>query len=150
MDQYELLCLFRHENEPEGTLPPKLSSVVETIQKYHGTIVSQEDWGVRRLAYEIQQQTTGHYLLFVLRLEHASIKPLTAALQINTALLRHQLVEYVKPAPRRVIPEATTTGTEPSPAVAQPIAPAAPSVRTPLNTEELDKTIEKMLEEKVL
>lgn len=138
---------MRYENEPEGTLPPSLSVVTDAIQKYHGSIVSQDDWGVRRLAYPIDHQTTGHYVLFVVRLEHTAIKPLTSALSLHSILLRHQLVEYVKPAPRRVVQEPHAPATQSTPS-AHVTVPAQP--RAPINAEELDKTIEEMLEEKVL
>jgi len=148
MDQYELLCLMRYENEPEGTLPPSLSVVTDAIQKHHGSIVSQDDWGVRRLAYPVDHQTTGHYVLFVIRLEHTAIKPLTSTLALHSVLLRHQLVDYVKPAPRRPLQEPQTTpATQPAPS-ARVTVPAQP--RAPINAEELDKTIDEMLEEKVL
>ncbi len=149
MKQYELLCLFRYENEPDGTLPPKLETVVGAIQKYQGSIMSQEDFGIRRLAYPIDQQTTGHYVLFNVNFEGSAIKPLNALLTIESSLLRHQLVTYVKTQKPRedehVSQTEQTQGTTASPSD-DVVAPAKP----PLSSEELDKTIERILDEKVL
>ena len=150
MKQYELLCLFRYENEPDGTLPPKLETVVNAIQKYQGNIMSQEDFGIRRLAYPIEQQTTGHYVIFNVNFDGDAIKPLNALLTIESSLLRHQLVTYVKTQKPRedetpAQPEAAQSST---PSSSHSDTPAAPKI--PLTSEELDKTIDRILEEKVL
>ncbi len=148
MKQYELLCLFRYENEPDGTLPPKLETVVSAIQKYQGSIISQEDFGIRRLAYPIEQQTTGHYVLFNVSFEGDAIKPLNALLTIESSLLRHQLVTYVKTQKPRE--DDTPAQTEKTQGTSSSSNDAPAPAKVTLSSEELDKTIERILEEKVL
>jgi len=88
--------------------------------------------------------------LFNLNLEQPSVKPLTTLLTIEPALLRHQLVTYIKTQKPReddetVAPRAPTGDQSVTPS-AEPQAPSKP----PLSSEELDKTIERILDEKVL
>ncbi|MBI5135617.1 30S ribosomal protein S6 [Candidatus Uhrbacteria bacterium] len=148
MKQYELLCLFRYDNEPEGTLPAKMDVVHAAIEKHGGSIINEEDYGIRRLAYPIAQQSTGHYVLFNLNLEQQAVKPLSALLNIESALLRHQILTYVKTQKPR---EDEDAGRAPAPSDVSTAKPSETATSSaPLSSEELDKTIERILEEKVL
>ena len=149
MMPYELLCCFQYSNEPEGTLPPGMESVLSAIQKYNGTVASQGDMGVRRLAYPIKHKSAGHYVLLQCALEPSAIAPLNAMLTIEPTLLRHQLLRYVKTQSPRPMVQRQKKIEEPP---VYPAATTAPEQPRPaaMSAEELDKSIERILEEKVL
>lgn len=73
MRKYEMLLLF----SPELTTDNR-AAVIETlsgiIAREEGVLLTNDDWGMRELAYPVQKQVRGHYT----RLEFAA-KPTTIA-----------------------------------------------------------------------
>ena len=43
------------------------------IKEFGGTLVHEESWGLRKLAYQIQKKSTGHYTLFEFTAKNGSI-----------------------------------------------------------------------------
>ncbi len=60
MNKYELAIVFRADLEEEA-LKAELEKVQALITRFEGTIDKIDDWGRRRLAYEINKQTEGFY-----------------------------------------------------------------------------------------
>ena len=58
---YETIMVISTKNGEEATteLVEKFKGLIEQ----NGTIDSVDDWGKRRLAYEIQDEVEGHYVL---------------------------------------------------------------------------------------
>lgn len=57
-----------------------------------GTIDSAEDWGKRKLAYEIDGLTEGDYILVNFHADPTVIAELDRVLRINDAVKRHMIV----------------------------------------------------------
>ena len=58
---YETVMVLSTKNGEEAT-----AALIEKFQKLiadNGTVESVDDWGKRRLAYEIEDETEGHYVL---------------------------------------------------------------------------------------
>ena len=58
---YETVMVISTKNGEEAT-----AAIVEKFKKLiedNGTVESVDDWGKRRLAYEIEDETEGHYVL---------------------------------------------------------------------------------------
>ncbi|MBE5966520.1 MAG: 30S ribosomal protein S6 [Lachnospiraceae bacterium] len=60
MNQYELALVVNAKIEDEARLAT-LESVKELITRFGGTITNVDDWGKKRLAYEIQKMKEGYY-----------------------------------------------------------------------------------------
>ncbi len=60
MNKYELSVIFK-PNLEEDALKAELESVQELISRFGGTIEKIDDWGKRRLAYEIKKFNEGFY-----------------------------------------------------------------------------------------
>lgn len=60
MNTYELAIVFR-ANLDEESLKAEFDKVTELITRFGGTIEKVDEWGKRRLAYEIAKQTEGIY-----------------------------------------------------------------------------------------
>ncbi len=78
-------------------LTPVLSDVQmkETVEKFRsvitdngGEMVSEENWGLRKLAYPIQKKSTGFYHLFDFKVKPEAIAPLEVALRRDERVLR--------------------------------------------------------------
>ena len=60
MNQYELALVVNAKIEDEARIAT-LEAVKELITRFGGNITSVDDWGRKRLAYEIQKMKEGHY-----------------------------------------------------------------------------------------
>lgn len=60
MNKYELAVIVKPNLEEEA-LKAELESVQELITRFGGTIEKIDDWGKRRLAYEIKKFNEGFY-----------------------------------------------------------------------------------------
>lgn len=70
-----------------------------TIDRIHGLItgaggelVKEEEWGMRRLAYPIQDFTEGNYFLTQFSTDPQQTRPLENALGLSEDVIRHLLV----------------------------------------------------------
>ena len=91
MRKYELMVVI--DSSPESD---KIDRTVEKIQELltgkGGNIISVDNWGRRRLAYEIQRRQYGHYTLFLCELDPNDIKDLNRQLRLNPMVIRHLIV----------------------------------------------------------
>lgn len=60
MNKYELALVVNAKIEDEARLAT-LEAAKEIITRFGGTITNVEDWGKKRLAYEIQKMKEGFY-----------------------------------------------------------------------------------------
>lgn len=60
MNQYELSLVVNAKIEDEAR-NAAVEAVKELIAKFGGTITNVDDWGKKRLAYEIQKMKEGYY-----------------------------------------------------------------------------------------
>lgn len=60
MNQYELSLVVNAKIEDEAR-NATVETVKELIAKFGGTITNVDDWGKKRLAYEIQKMKEGYY-----------------------------------------------------------------------------------------
>jgi small subunit ribosomal protein S6 len=67
-----------------------------------GEITKLDDWGKRRLAYQIRHNAEGFYLFIQFRSEHKVIEELDRQLRLDEKVLRHLIVR-----------DLTATGKEP-------------------------------------
>ena len=60
MNQYELALVVNAKIEDEARLAT-LEAVKELVTRFGGNITNVDDWGKKRLAYEIQKMKEGYY-----------------------------------------------------------------------------------------
>ena len=63
-----------------------------TIAEGKGTVDNVDNWGKRKLAYEINGLTDGAYTLIDFHTDPQSIAELDRVLRINDAVVRHMIV----------------------------------------------------------
>ena len=95
MNQYETVFI----------LTPVLSDdqTKETVAKFKtlltdngAEIVSEEAWGLKKLAYQIEKKTSGFYFLMEFKAEPAVIKTLETAYRRDEKVIRFQTVKLDK------------------------------------------------------
>jgi small subunit ribosomal protein S6 len=88
---YELVFIVHPEVDGDD-----LTAVVETVKglvgRSGGEVTQVEPWGLRRLAYPIQKQWEGQYVLMRLELEPQGVTELERSLGLTEPIIRHLIV----------------------------------------------------------
>jgi small subunit ribosomal protein S6 len=90
----------------------------EGLTALGGEVVSSEDWGRRRLVFELQKQREGHYLLLQVRATPTAVREYERQLKLNESVLRFLTTRVVEG--RRKLAASGA-------AAAAPAAPATPA-----------------------
>lgn len=155
IQRYELMYILPPtlaENEV-----PSMAEKISVILKDNGAEISQDvDLGKKRLAYPISHHQYGYYRLLEMNSEPSNIAKMNSVLRLSPHVLRYQII--VKPVKSQATVEreqalkARLAAKRQQRALAaetptitryEPVAPQAPT----LTPEELEKKIEKILEE---
>ena len=91
MKAYELLFFVDPNLDPE-TRAAVMKRIDVAITEGNGTVDSVEDWGRRKLAYEVNKLTEGDYTLIMFHAEPESIAEIDRVLRITDAVVRHRIV----------------------------------------------------------
>ncbi len=91
MKAYELL-FFVAPNTDEETRAGVMKRIDVAITAEGGVVDSVEDWGKRKLAFEIDDLTEGDYTLLNFHADPQQIAELDRVLRINDAVKRHMVV----------------------------------------------------------
>ena len=91
MKAYELL-FFVAPNTDEETRAGVMKRIDVAIAAEGGVVDSVEDWGKRKLAFEIDDLTEGDYTLINFHADPQQIAELDRVLRINDAVKRHMVV----------------------------------------------------------
>lgn len=91
MKAYELL-FFVAPTIDEETRLAVMKRIETALTEGAGVIDSVEDWGKRKLAYEINGLTDGDYTLINFHADPTNIAELDRVLRITDAVVRHMIV----------------------------------------------------------
>jgi small subunit ribosomal protein S6 len=89
--KYELVYLFKPET-PEQTMTDMHTQVETIVARMGGTIEKTDNWGKRKLAYEIGHHKEGVYVLEVILGGGELMKELDRRLKVSDDLMRHLIV----------------------------------------------------------
>lgn len=91
MKAYELLFFVAPTIEDETRLAV-MKRIETTIAEGEDKVDNVEDWGKRKLAYEVAGLTEGDYTLIDFHANPANIAELDRVLRITDAVVRHKIV----------------------------------------------------------
>jgi small subunit ribosomal protein S6 len=134
---YDLMVLL-DPNAPDDRHKEILGSVNSAIER-SGKLVGQHDWGMRRLAFEIDDRGDAAYHLFQFEGEKELLDWLNNSLKIADGVLRHRIIKVKPgtpppPTPRPEAPRAARAPEDTQGTVAARAAADAPP--PPAETEE--------------
>ena len=89
--QYELVYVAAPESSEE-VLADLASQVTDIVSRFGGTLENTEDWGRRRLAYEIGGHRDGMYVLHRLHGGGDMVKELDRRLRVIDSVIRHLVI----------------------------------------------------------
>ncbi len=92
MKAYELL-FFVAPSTDEETRAAVMKRIEMTISDAKGTVDNVDNWGKRKLAYEINGLTDGDYTLVDFHADPADVAELDRILRITDTVVRHMIVK---------------------------------------------------------
>ena len=128
------LTLLLDPNTPDDRHREILGSVGSAIES-RGKLVGQHDWGLRRMAFEIDHRGEAAYHLFQFEGEKDLLDQLDNSLKIADGVLRHRIIKVKPgtpppPTPRPEAPRGARAAEEPgdpgAPVAARAAADAPP------------------------
>ena len=91
MSKYELALVLSPTLEEEARTA-EIQKVQELLTRFGGTIEKVDDWGKRRLAYEIQKQNEGFYSFITFEAESTAPAEIESRVRIMENVLRYLIV----------------------------------------------------------
>jgi len=137
---YELMVVLNPALTKEDSGSAK-ERIKDLMGKNGGELLSEEDWGTRRLAYPIRKAghtyLEGSYYLSKFKMDRLAIKEVEGQLRISEQVLRHLLVKVEEPKaqPAKAEPVAVAAVAE-APAAIAAEAPASPEAEAAKEPEE--------------
>jgi len=95
---YDLMILI-DPDVPDERRDAIVQEVRRQIESGKGRLAGDVDWGVRRLAFEIDHRQQAYYHLFQLEAEPELLDQLRHMLAIDDAVLRHRMIKLEKGVP---------------------------------------------------
>jgi len=91
VNKYELAVILRPDLEEEVKLAES-QKVQELITRFGGTIVKIDDWGKRRLAYEIKKVNEGFFSFISFDAEASAPAEIESRIRIMESVLRYLII----------------------------------------------------------
>ena len=91
MPLYESVFIVR-QDVPAAQVETLSASFADIIRAQGGQVAKTEQWGLRNLAYRINKNKKGHYVLFNLDAPSAAVIELERNMRINEDILRYMTV----------------------------------------------------------
>ncbi len=90
LNGYEVMYLLDPEFEEEG-LEEKKERLKGIVEADSGEVISMEEWGKKRLGYEIQGFNKGFYLLVEFQASPEDIDAISEKSNVEEGVLRYQI-----------------------------------------------------------
>lgn len=110
-----LLLPSLSESEVEESIK-KISSV---IAENGGEVLKVDNWGKRKLAYKLNKQTMGYYVLFIFRAPSKAIKSLEDFYKVYDPVFKFMIIKLGKEQIAALPPEIKGIPVEPSEVTSQ-------------------------------
>ena len=91
MNKYELAVVVNAKLEDEERASV-LERVKEYITRFGGTVIDVDDWGKRKLAYEIQKMSEGYYYFVHFEADGTTPGQLEQSMRIMDGVIRYLCV----------------------------------------------------------
>jgi len=89
--KYELIFILRAD-QPEAAMADRVQRVKDILANHEGEVTQENHWGVRRLAYEIDDENKGNYMFLRYRSAGTAGVELDKFLRLDDQVLRHLIV----------------------------------------------------------
>jgi len=80
----------------EDEFKAALDKLGEVIVKGGGEVLKIDNWGKRKLAYEMNKQKMGHYVMFIFKAPATAIRQLEAFFKVFDAIIKFMVIRLGK------------------------------------------------------
>lgn len=94
MNQYEGIFIINTTLDPQA-IKKATTDIQDILTREGGQIVNVEEWGRRKLAYEVKKHSDGHYVLVNFDLPGVKISRVKELVILNENIIRHIIVRRV-------------------------------------------------------
>lgn len=91
MREYEAMIISKLDI-PEAELSKMVSRWESIIAENGGEVIKKDDWGARRLAYPIQNQSRAHYYVYDIATHPVNIRELERVLRFDENVLSSMII----------------------------------------------------------
>jgi small subunit ribosomal protein S6 len=133
--RYETIFIT-HPELPEEELAELQQKISSILAGYKGELIKLDDWGTKKLTYEIRKNTRGHFFMMDYLAGTDLIRELERNLRLSDRVLRFQTVrtaDEVSPEALKALKEGV--GAEKPTRTIEPPAPKAPEQPAPKGPE---------------
>lgn len=92
MRRYETIVIVR-PGAGEADITTVADKVTGTVENFGGSIVKNDRWGIRKLAYTINKETQGSYLFFEYAGQPDGVKEMERQLRIDDRVLKFMTIK---------------------------------------------------------
>ena len=92
MNQYELALVVNAKIEDEERVTTR-EAVKDLISRFGGTVTNVDDWGKKRLAYEIQKMNEGYYYFIQLEADSTVPSEIEQRIRIMEKVIRYLCIK---------------------------------------------------------
>jgi small subunit ribosomal protein S6 len=96
MAYYESVFIARQDATPQQVVA-LAEQLAQLIAAQGGKVTKTEQWGLRNLAYRIQKNRKGHYVLMNIDAPAAAVHEMERTLRINEDVLRYMTIRVEEP-----------------------------------------------------
>ncbi|KAF0182335.1 MAG: small subunit ribosomal protein S6 [Nitrospirae bacterium] len=80
----------------EDELKAALEKVADVVVKGGGEVLKVDNWGKRRLAYEMNKQKMGHYVMFIFKAPSTAIRQLETFFKVYDQIIKFMVIRLGK------------------------------------------------------
>lgn len=95
MRKYETMFVIRPDLDEEGT-KAVIEKFVNLLKDQGAEIESVEEWGMRKLAYEVNKVREGYYVLIYFEAESGAVQELERIFRISADIVRSIVVNQTE------------------------------------------------------
>ncbi len=118
MPIYESIFIINANLSDEETAAV-IKKMQDVVAKQGGEMVKFEDWGKKKLAYEIKKQKRGHYVFFQIKSAPPVINELERTYKLTDSVIKYMTVKLEKELRTRPAPKVKPEGKKEEPAKAE-------------------------------
>ena len=95
MSKYEVMYILRPTLDEAGKTEV-MNTLHDVITSNGGSITNVDDWGLKELAYAIDDMTKGYYVVITIDAEAACVAEFDRRSRIHNQVVRHMIVNLDK------------------------------------------------------
>ncbi len=92
MKDYEVMVVVRADYDEDG-IQQVLQNIEDNIRRHDGLVRDADEWGVRRLAYEVKGEREGYYTVFKVEADPEKVNAIERYLRLSEDVLRYLITK---------------------------------------------------------